>query len=339
MLILQTDPKAQIKRLAFAPDGRALAVAGERFAGVGLFDLDRAKERLRYRRHGAGISSLAFAPAGGLVASADTGGTVRVWGAADGIDAHTFHTWGFGRQGVKVAFAPDGGTLAAGCAAWWGSQAQVRRWELAGGRELTPFRGHRERITALAFSPDGQTLATGSKDCSIRQWDARSGTERSGFASRVNDFLRLLGLGKADDEARSEIDNETEIRDLVFSPDGRTLATATGQRACLWDVATGKLLANLNRKRDKHCKLVDAVAFSPDGRTLATASRDGTVKFWDVSAIDRRADGDPDRAGAAVAATYAWDVGKVYAVAFAPDGLRCAAGGDGGQIVVWDVDG
>ncbi|MFL5339464.1 MAG: WD40 repeat domain-containing protein, partial [Gemmataceae bacterium] len=228
-------------------------------------------------------------------------------------------------RGVHLAFSPTGDTLAAGCAAWWGSAPQVRRWRI-NGDELTPFRGHTAQITALAYSPDGQTLATGSRDRSICLWDTQTGRERGGFANRVIDFLRQFGLGKSDEDLRSSVAYENEFRALAFAPDGRTLAAAAGWRATLWDVATGRLLANLKG----HTKQVDCVAFAPDGRTLATASRDGTVRFWDVSSADGGAVG--------LTATYSWDVGKVYSVAFAPDGLRAAAGGEGGRIVVWDVD-
>src|SRR5205085_888031 len=115
MLTLQTESKSEIRCLAFSPgQGERLAVAGERFPGVGLFDLNNGKPRLRYGRHGSAVTSLAFAPDGSLLASADRHGEVRVWGSADGVDAHAFYTWPLGKRGVHVAFAPDGETLAAG---------------------------------------------------------------------------------------------------------------------------------------------------------------------------------------------------------------------------------
>src|SRR5579862_5238597 len=102
MLILQADPKAEIRCLAFAPDGETLAVAGERFAGVGLFDLQRGQRRFRYERHVSAVTSLAFAPGGATLASADRKGVVRVWGVGDGVDAHAFHTWPMGQRGIHV---------------------------------------------------------------------------------------------------------------------------------------------------------------------------------------------------------------------------------------------
>ena len=68
-----------------------------------------------------------------------------------------------------------------------------------------------------------------------------------------------------------------------------------------------------------------AVAVSPDGETVATGSWDETVKLWDIRSGQERA-------------TFKWPIGRVYSLVFAPDGLRLAAGGDRGSVVVWDVE-
>jgi WD40 repeat protein len=68
-----------------------------------------------------------------------------------------------------------------------------------------------------------------------------------------------------------------------------------------------------------------ALGWTAGGKVLMTAGADGFVRLWDVAAVKELR-------------SFAWDIGKVYCAAFAPDGLTCAAGGEKGQVVVWDVD-
>ncbi|MFF2949809.1 trypsin-like peptidase domain-containing protein [Kitasatospora sp. NPDC057965] len=108
------------------------------------------------------------------------------------------------------------------------------------------------------------------------------------------------------------------VNAVVFSPDGRTLATAGSDgTARLWDMATGRTLATFTGHND----VVNAVVFSPDGRTLATASRDGTARLWDV----------------ATGRTTTTLTGAVNSVAFSPDGRTLATAGSDGTARLWDV--
>ncbi|MFM9812159.1 trypsin-like peptidase domain-containing protein, partial [Streptomyces scabiei] len=112
-----------------------------------------------------------------------------------------------------------------------------------------------------------------------------------------------------------------EVNLVAFSPDGRTLATASNDTTIrLWDVATGKTRTTLTGHIDK----VWSVAFSPDGRTLATASSDATIRLWDVTTGKTRT-------------TLTGHTDEVYAVAFSPDGRTLASGGYETTIRLWDV--
>jgi WD40 repeat protein len=108
------------------------------------------------------------------------------------------------------------------------------------------------------------------------------------------------------------------IQGVKFAPDGKTVAAAAGRTVKLWDVATGRERASLG---GGHRGTICTLAYSPDGRILGTVSKDGSVRFWDLTTGRDRA--------------FRWKIGDVHALAFAPDGLTAAAGGD---IVVWDVD-
>jgi len=108
---------------------------------------------------------------------------------------------------------------------------------------------------------------------------------------------------------------------VAFSPEGSLLATvANGTRVNVRDLS-----APLPRYHDAHTRQATSISFSPGGTILASGSIDGTVILWDVSAWRERA-------------RYDWGIGPVHAVAFAPDGMTLAVGGDKG-VVLCDIDG
>ncbi len=93
-----------------------------------------------------------------------------------------------------------------------------------------------------------------------------------------------------------------------------------GGTVTVWDAVRWRVRATLSG-----AAALTSAAFSPDGGTLALTSVDGTVSFRDAATFAERA-------------RFAWDVGPLHGVAFAPDGLTCAAGGDHGRVVMWDVE-
>jgi len=124
------------------------------------------------------------------------------------------------------------------------------------GQQKVSITGFTAPIYSVAFSPDGNTLATGSSDRSVRLWDVRTGQQKTIFTG---------------DTYGAYI--------VAFSPDGNTLATGSTDRAIrLWDARTGEQKAILAG----HAGAVRSMAFSRDGNTLASGSSDGTVFLWEL---------------------------------------------------------
>ena len=117
----------------------------------------------------------------------------------------------------------------------------------------------------MAFSPDGATLASSSKDDAIRLWDVASGQLKGTFEGHMDD-------------------TEDWITSVAYSPDGTTLAGGGSDGTImLWDVGSGQLKTTLEGRVDHvYSGRVYSVAFSPDGTILASGSYDGTILLWDM---------------------------------------------------------
>ncbi len=154
--------------------------------------------------------------------------------------------------------------------------------------------GGTEPVDSLTLSADGHTLAAQSRDGTVRIWDLPGGRLRHTFTGH----------------------DSGEV--AAFSPDGRTLAVATGGVVRMWDPVTGRKLGNLTIPGGA----IRGIAFSPDGRTVAAVSAT-TVRVWDVTTGRKRHGftGHP----------------TPESVAFGPDGRTVAAVSLGGLVRVWDV--
>lgn len=141
--------------------------------------------------------------------------------------------------------------------------------------------------------------------------------DRNWLAHRVT---RAAATGDTLDVS-SPLDDIPEL--VVLSPDGGMLACRTREKVRFYPAAGpwANVLAVTNDSK-KH---FTGVAFHPSGRFLAATSNDATVKLYDTTTGQ-------------LAHGYAWEVGRLRSVAFSPDGALAAAGGDGGKVVLWDVD-
>jgi WD40 repeat protein len=163
---LKVPPQSDIWSLAFTPDGRILASAGEG-QNVTLWEVATGRQLTsNLLGHTGGIVSLAFSPDGRALASGSRDGTVIVWDVAD--PARASLRWKLEGNVVAVwtvAYAPDGKTIASGH-----EDGTVKLWDPATGRERCTLVGHTGGVHSLAFSADGSVLATGDAGGTIRLW-------------------------------------------------------------------------------------------------------------------------------------------------------------------------
>jgi WD40 repeat protein len=254
--------------------GRAGAAASAPTAELPILRLDPGG-------HTARVTQVLFTPDGREVFSVGEDKVIRSWEVASwwaatlrpipalakGIGApegHTFRPYvGRGHDGMiyAAALSPDAKTLAIGgfldaegkeSKRLWGD---IRLCDVATGQLVRTLRGHASAVLALAFSPDGSTLASGSADGTVRLWQVATGAPT------------LLGK------------HEKEVTGVAFAPDGRRLASSGGDRAVrVWNLRERRQ----ERELRKHEDGVTCVAWSPDGRTIASGSLDSTLRLWDA---------------------------------------------------------
>ncbi|MFN8443801.1 MAG: BTAD domain-containing putative transcriptional regulator [Caldilineaceae bacterium] len=310
-------------RLAVSRRGELLAsVSGDRT--LCLWNIQTGQLLHTLWGYKSGFRALAISSDGSLVATGDEGGYIRIWRTQSGdlvagFKGHTEGIW-------SLAFHPFEPWLASGSrdhtaciwrlddllgvATWQNTQLEDRNRIplLPAWRTLT---GHTHFVAAVAFSPDGTLLASGSVDYSVRVWDVAEG------------ITRYTLVGHSDD-----------VNCVAFSPDGAILASGSNDRTVrLWDAQRGYAL----RTFQGHLQGIMAVTLSPTRPQLAAACTDHTVQLWSMGEPSlSQQTGDSSEPKWNTPLILAGHHKEVHSVAFSPDGMLVASGGIDPVIHLWE---
>ena len=253
------------------------------------------------------MASLAFHPVSAMLAGGTSGGAIHLWQIGDAQALTQTRLLKTLEQQKRfwveaLAFSPDGIKLAAAHA---DDDNAVCVWDVEKGIVLDRLIGYRDGVLSVAFSPDGQSVMSGSRDSTVWVWALHAG--------RRGEALRIL-----------QGDN-TKVNTVSFSPQGETLAAGDdrGLIHC-WSISPDGRTKGGYHVLTGHTGLVRHVDFSPNGQYLASTGTDATIRIWNLA--ERK-----------LLSVYAEAKQSLSQVVFHPQGQFIASAGNDKHIYVWAV--
>lgn len=251
-----------VYKVSFSPDGKTIASAS-RDLTVRLWRADGSLLK-KLEGHQDSVSWASFSPDNKTVASASDDKTVKLWNLQGKLLATLPH----GSFVKSVSFSPDGKTIAA---ASIDRKLYLWRWNGAKATLLAKL-DHNNPVISVSFSPDGKTIATATAT------DDKSTGNKNAFEGAGANRVYLWQFNGSLAKILKTFDHADSVKDVSFSPDGKTIATACAdKKVYLWRF-DGKGVTTVEKL--DHSDTVESVSFSPDGKLIAAASAGNTVKLW-----------------------------------------------------------
>ena len=324
----------KLYNMHYAPDGSTYVCDDDDDGRILLYDANTDKLLRTFKLPSGSVGDMKYSPDGQTLVGADQFG-LHFWDVDTGQLSQTIPD--YSEVINAVVYSPDGRTLVslAGVLRFWDVETKKL------GRTVIP----ESSVASIAYSPDGQTLACGTRDNTILLWHVNGWKQRltleghtkgvssvafspdsqtlaSGSWSKGNS-IRLWNA-QSGEPLKTLTGHAAGVYTVVFSPNGEMLASSgddsTSRTIRFWDVETGELLNTIETEADT----INAIAYSPDGKTLVSASNNGTgnIRFWDVETGERLK-------------TISVETGAC-SVAYSPDGSTLVSGG-WGILSVWNA--
>jgi len=250
--------------VAWSPDGKRIA-SSSKDKTVQVWDAATGSRIYTYRGHTSDVYTAAWSPDGKRIASCSQDKTAQVWDATDG--GHVFTYRGHTDAVVTVAWSPDGTRLASGGGNVLelnkSNDKTVQVWNATDGGHVLTYRGHKDQVFTVAWSPNGKYLASGganfdqnspARDITAQVWDATDGDHIFTYTGHTD-----------------------WVDGVAWSPDSTRIASASSDKTVqVWDALNGGHVFIYNG----HSNYVVTAAWSPDGTRIASASYDDTVQIW-----------------------------------------------------------
>ena len=264
-----------------------------------------------------------------------------VFGLYEVPDFNNIHTLSISNKRITAAcINATGEWLGFGCA----KAGQLLVWEWQSETYVLKQQGHSFDMNMVAYSPDGQLIATGGDDGKVKLWNTASGFCTVTFTEHVGSVTGLVFASSGMAVLSSSLDgtvraydlmryrnfrtftspNPTQFSSLALDPSGELVCAGCVDtfEVCVWSMKTGKLLEMLSG----HVGPVSGLVFNPSRALLASSSWDNTVRLWDV--FEKKHTRDTLELGS-----------DVVTLAFRPDGRELVSSSLNGNLTTWDVTG